>query len=401
MTLATRTPIPLLDLDAQYRPLREEILAAIARVCDSQRFIMGPEVEALERELASYLAVREAVAVSSGTDALLAALMAIGVGAGDEVITSTYSFFATAGCIARTGARPVLVDIDPLTYNIDPDGIRAALTPKTRAIIPVHLYGLCADMDRIMSIAQEAGVPVIEDAAQAIGATYRNRQAGSIGGLGCFSFFPSKNLGAFGDGGLVTTNDASLAHELRLIRNHGAESPAAAPAESSGGSGEASPKPLRGVGGKYLHKRVGANFRLDAIQAAVLRVKLPHLARWTSRRRENAVRYDALFAEAGLTDRVTLPAAPADRRHIFNQYVVRVPDRDRVRAFLGEQGIGTEIYYPVPFHLQECFVALGYSRGDFPQAEAAAASTLALPIYGELTPDQQAAVVAAIADALR
>jgi dTDP-4-amino-4,6-dideoxygalactose transaminase len=302
--------------------------------------------------------------------------MAIGVGSGDEVITSTYSFFATAGCIARTGAKPVLVDIDPLTYNIDPDSIRAVLTPKTRAIIPVHLYGLCADMDRIMSIAQEAGVPVIEDAAQAIGATYRNRQAGSIGAMGCFSFFPSKNLGAFGDGGLVTTNDASLAHELRLLRNHGAEP-------------------------KYFHKRIGGNFRLDAIQAAVLRVKLPHLARWTSRRRENAVRYDALFADAGLTDRVTLPAAPADRRHIFNQYVVRVPDRDRVRALLAEQGIGTEIYYPVPFHLQECFVPLGYGRGDFPQAEAAAASTLALPIYGELTADQQAAVVAAIADALR
>jgi dTDP-4-amino-4,6-dideoxygalactose transaminase len=376
MTLETRTPIPLLDLDAQYRPLREEILAAIVRVCDSQRFIMGPEVEALERELALYLAAREAVAVSSGTDALLAALMAIGVGAGDEVITSTYSFFATAGCIVRTGARPVLVDIDPLTYNVDPDGIRAALTPKTRAIIPVHLYGLCADMDRIMSIAQDAGLPVIEDAAQAIGATYRDRQAGSMGAMGCFSFFPSKNLGAFGDGGLVTTNDASLAHELRLIRNHGAEP-------------------------KYFHKRVGANVRLDAIQAAVLRVKLPHLARWTSRRRENAERYDALFAEAGLTDRVTLPAAPADRRHIFNQYVVRVPDRDRVRAFLAELGIGTEIYSPGPFHLQECFVPLGYRRGDFPQAEAAAASTLALPIYGELMADQQAAVVAAIADALR
>ena len=376
MTLETRTPVPLLDLDAQYRPLREEILAAIARVCDSQRFILGPEVEALERDLAACLEVRDAVAVSSGTDALLAALMATGIGAGDDVVTSTYSFFATAGCIARTGARPVLVDIDPVTYNIDPDGIRAALTPKTRAIIPVHLYGLCADMDRIMSIAGDAGVPVIEDAAQAIGATYRNRQAGSIGTAGCFSFFPSKNLGAFGDGGLVTTNDPSLAQELRLIRNHGAEP-------------------------KYFHKRVGANFRLDAIQAAVLRVKLPHLARWTSRRRENAVRYDALFADAGLTDRVTLPAAPADRRHIFNQYVIRVPDRDRVRAFLAERRIGTEIYYPVPFHLQECFVGLGYRRGDFPQAEAAAASTLALPIYGELTADQQAAVVAAIADALR
>ena len=376
MTSVTRMAVPLLDLDAQYRPLREEILAAIARVCDSQRFIMGPEVEGLERELASSLEVREAIAVSSGTDAILAALMALGVGAGDEVVTTTYSFFATAGCIARVGATPVFVDIDPITFNIDPDHIRQVLTRKTRAIIPVHLYGLCADMDRIMSIARDAGVPVIEDAAQAIGATYRNRQAGSIGAVGCFSFFPSKNLGAFGDGGLVTTNDAALAHELRLIRNHGAEP-------------------------KYFHQRVGANFRLDAIQAAILRVKLPHLARWTSRRRKNAVRYDALFAEAGLTAQVTLPAAPADRRHVFNQYVVRVPDRDRVRAFLTERGIGTEIYYPVPFHLQECFASLGHSRGDFPQAEAAASSTLALPIYGELTADQQAAVVAAIADALR
>ena len=376
MMSVTRTQVPLLDLQAQYRPLREEILAAIARVCDSQRFIMGPEVQALERELASQLEVREAIGVSSGTDAVLAALMALGIGPGHEVVTTTYSFFATAGCIARVGATPVFVDVDPITYNIDPDGIREALTPNTRAILPVHLYGLCADMDRIMAIAQEAGVPVIEDAAQAIGATYRNRQAGSIGAIGCFSFFPSKNLGAFGDGGLVTTNDPALAHALRLLRDHGAEP-------------------------KYFHQRIGGNFRLDALQAAVLRVKLPHLARWTSRRRENAVRYDALFAEAGLTDRVTLPTAPADRRHIFNQYVVRVPDRDRVRAVLADRGIGTEIYYPVPFHLQECFASLGYERGDFPQAEAAAASTLALPIYGELTAEQQAAVVAALADALR
>jgi len=382
MTSSTHTPIPLLDLRAQYRPLRDEILAAITRVCDSQRFILGAEVDALERELASHLDVREAIAVSSGTDALLAALMALGIGAGDEVITSTYSFFATAGCVARVGAMPVLVDIDPVTYNINPDGVREAVTPKTRAILPVHLFGLCADMDRILQIAQEAAVPVIEDAAQAIGATYRDHQAGSMGAIGCFSFFPSKNLGAFGDGGLVTTNDASLAHELRLIRNHGAESSSAA-------------------GGKYFHKRVGANFRLDAIQAAVLRVKLPHLARWTAKRRENARRYDALFAEAGLTDRITLPSAPPDRTHIFNQYVIRVPDRDRVRAFLTDRGIGSEIYYPVPFHLQECFAPLGYTAGDFPQAEAASGSTLALPIYGELMPEQQAAVVTALSDALR
>ena len=291
---------------------------------------MGPEVEALERELAAYLDVREAIAVSSGTDAILAALMVLGIGPGDEVITTTYSFFATAGCVARVGATPVLVDIDPVTFNLDPAAVRAALTPRTRAIIPVHLYGLCAEMDPIMEAAREHGIPVIEDAAQAIGATYKTRQAGSIGTIGCFSFFPSKNLGAFGDGGLVTTNDPALAHELRLVRNHGAEP-------------------------KYFHKRVGANFRLDALQAAVLRVKLPHLARWTAMRQANAARYDALLASASLSDRVAVPFVPADRRHIFNQYIVRVPDRDRVRAFLSDRGIGTEIYYPVPFHLQECF----------------------------------------------
>ena len=376
MNSAIRTPVPLLDLEAQYRPLRDEILAAIARVCDSQRFIMGPEVEALERELAAYLEVREAIAVSSGTDAILAALMVLGIGPGDEVITTTYSFFATAGCVARVGATPVLVDIDPVSFNLDPAAVRAALTPRTRAIIPVHLYGLCAEMDPIMEAAREHGIPVIEDAAQAMGATYKTRQAGSIGTIGCFSFFPSKNLGAFGDGGLVTTNDPALAHELRLVRNHGAEP-------------------------KYFHKRVGANFRLDALQAAVLRVKLPHLARWTAMRQANAARYDALLASASLFDRVAVPFVPADRRHIFNQYIVRVHDRDRVRAFLSDRGIGTEIYYPVPFHLQECFAGLGHHRGDFPHAEAAAVSTLALPIYGELTADQQTAVVGALADALR
>jgi dTDP-4-amino-4,6-dideoxygalactose transaminase len=376
MTSATRTPVPLLDLEAQYRPLRDEILAAITRVCDSQRFIMGPEVEALERELAAYLQVPEAIAVSSGTDALLAALMVLGIGPGDEVVTSTFSFFATAGCVARVGATPVLVDIDPATFNLDPSAVLAALTSRTRAIVPVHLYGLCADMDPITELARQRGIPVIEDAAQAIGATYKGRQAGAIGTFGCFSFFPSKNLGAFGDGGLVTTHDPMLAKEVRLVRNHGAEP-------------------------KYFHKRVGANFRLDALQAAVLRVKLPHLARWTALRQANAARYDALMPEAGLADRVTLPSVPSDCGHIFNQYVIRVPDRDRVRAFLSERGIGTEIYYPVPFHLQECFASLGHRRGDFPHAEAAADTTLALPIYGELTADQQAAVVSALADALR
>ena len=376
MTSVVRTPVPLLDLGAQYRPLREELLAAIARVCDSQRFIMGPEVEGLEREIAAYLDVRDAIGVSSGTDALLAALMALGIGAGDEVVTSTYSFFATAGSVARVGATPVLVDIDPVTFNLDPAAVSAALTPRTRAIIPVHLFGLCADMDPIVDVAREKGIAVIEDAAQAIGATYKTRQAGSIGTVGCFSFFPSKNLGAFGDAGLVTTNDPALAKEIRLVRNHGAEP-------------------------KYFHRRIGANFRLDAIQAAVLRVKLPHLARWTAMRQANATRYDALLASAGLADVVTRPSRPPDRDHIFNQYIVRVPDRDRVRAFLADRGIGTEIYYPVPFHLQECFAGLGHRRGDFPHAEAAADATLALPIYGELSPEQQAAVAAALADAVR
>ena len=371
-----RSAVPLLDLQAQYRPLREELLAAIARVCDSQRFIMGPEVDALELELANYLGVAEAVTVSSGTDALLASMMALGIGPGDEVITSTYSFFATAGCVTRLGAAPRLVDVDPVTFNIDPAAVRRALTPRTKAILPVHLYGLCADMDPILSVAAEGGIPVIEDACQAIGATYNGRQAGTIGRAGCFSFFPSKNLGAFGDAGLVTTNDAGLAHEIRLLRNHGAEQ-------------------------RYFHKRIGGNFRLDAIQAAVLRVKLPHLARWTSLRRDNAERYRRLVERHGLASLVTLPVEPSGSFHIYNQFIVRVPDRDRVRAVLTEHGIGTEIYYPVPFHLQECFASLGHGRGDFPNAEAAADSTIALPIYGELTEEQQDTVVRALADALR
>jgi dTDP-4-amino-4,6-dideoxygalactose transaminase len=307
---------------------------------------------------------------------LLAAFMSLGLGPGDEVITSTFSFFATAGCIARVGATPVFVDIDPVTFNLDPAFVRAAITPRTRAIVPVHLYGLCADMDPIIDVAGENGIAVVEDAAQAIGATYKSRPAGTIGEIGCFSFFPSKNLGAFGEGGLVTTNDARLAGEIRLLRNHGAEP-------------------------KYFHHRIGGNFRLDALQAAVLRVKLPHLDRWTSMRQENAKRYSTLFESAGLTDRIVLPVIPANRRHIFNQFVIRVPERSRVRRLLEDRGIGTEIYYPVPFHLQECFASLGYRRGEFPHAEAAADSVLALPIYSELTPEQQGAVVAALADAVK
>jgi len=368
-------PVPLLDLQGQYVPLREEILAAIARVCDSQRFIGGPEVDGLEREVAKYLGVPHAVGLSSGTDALLVALMALGIGPGDEVITPTFSFFATAGCVSRVGATPKLVDIDPLTFNIDPAATEAALTSRTRAIIPVHLYGQCADMDAILELAATRGIPVIEDAAQAIGSTYKDRPAGGMGKAGCFSFFPSKNLGAFGDAGLLTTADEGLAQAVRLLRSHGAEP-------------------------KYYHKRIGGNFRLDALQAAVLRVKLPHLDRWTAARRANADRYDALFGESAVAGRVTLPVRAPDRNHIFNQYVIRVPHRDAVRAHLDAAGVGTEIYYPVPFHLQECFATLGNHRGDFPHAEAAAAETLALPIYGELTEAQQAEVVRTVASAV-
>jgi dTDP-4-amino-4,6-dideoxygalactose transaminase len=361
--------VPLLDLHAQNGPLRDAILAAIARVADSQRFIGGPEVDAFEREIAAHLGVAHAVGLSSGTDALLVALMALGIGPGDEVITPTFSFFATAGCVTRVGAVPRLVDIDPDTYNVDPAAVEAAIGDRTKAIVPVHLYGQCADMDPLLDVAKRTGIAVIEDAAQAIGATYKGRQAGSMGAVGCFSFFPSKNLGAFGDAGMLTTNDEALAHEARLLRNHGAEP-------------------------KYFHKRIGGNFRLDALQAAVLRVKLPHLEAWTEARRRNADRYDRLFAERG--GGVGVPVRAAGCRHIFNQYVIRVPGRDALRAALEARGIGTEVYYPVPFHLQECFSPLGHRQGDFPVSEAAAAEALALPIYGELTEAQQREVVDAV-----
>jgi dTDP-4-amino-4,6-dideoxygalactose transaminase len=362
--------VPLLDLEAQYAPLRGELLAAVTRVCDSQRFIMGPEVDALERELCIQLGVKHAITVSSGTDALLLALMALGIKAGDEVVTTTFSFFATAGAIVRVGATPVLVDIDPATFNIDPAQAAAAITPRTKAIMPVHLFGLGADMDPIMDAANRAGIPVIEDAAQAIGSAYKSRPLGTIGAFGCFSFFPSKNLGAFGDAGLLTTEDAALADRARLLRTHGM-------------------KP------KYYHHLVGANFRMDALQAAVLRVKAPHLPQWTEGRRTNAARYRRLFHDAGL-DAVTLPVEPADRTHIFNQFVIRTADRDGLKRHLDAEGIGNEIYYPVPFHLQPCFADLGYRQGAFPHAERAALESLAIPVYGELTADQQEAVVSTI-----
>jgi dTDP-4-amino-4,6-dideoxygalactose transaminase len=367
--------VPLLDLGAQWAGIRDETLAAITRVCDSQRFILGPEVEALEAELAASIGVPHAVGMSSGTDALLAALMALGIGPGDEVITSTYSFFATAGSIVRVGARPVLVDIDPVSFNIDAAAVASAVTPRTRAIMPVHLYGQCADMAQLVPTAARAHVPIIEDAAQALGSRIGERQAGTFGVAACFSFFPSKNLGAFGDAGLVTSTDAALAEQLRLVRNHGAER-------------------------QYFHRIIGGNFRIDALQAAVLRVKAPHLSRWTEGRRRNAERYRALVADAGLADRIGLPIELPGHHHIYNQFVVRVPRRDRVKEALAARRIGTAIYYPVPFHLQDCFANLGYRRGAFPLAEAAAAETLALPIYPELTEAQQAAVVAALGRAI-
>ncbi len=365
--------VPLLDLKAQYAAIREEVRAAIDRVADSQYFILGPEVEALEREIAAYSECACGIGVSSGTDALLVTLMAMDVKPGDEIITTPYSFFATAGSIARLGAKPVFVDINPETYNIDPALIEAAITERTRAIMPVHLYGQMANMDPVLEVARRHNLYVIEDAAQAIGAEYKGRRAGSLGHFGCFSFFPSKNLGGFGDGGMVTANDQTLAESVKLFRNHGY-------------------KP------KYYNKVLGGNFRLDAIQAAVLRVKLKYLDNWTAGRRRNADAYRELFRAAGLTEKrgIVMPFEAEDCRHIYNQFVIRAPERDGLRAYLKERQIETEIYYPVPLHLQECFDELGYSEGQFPLSEEAALSTLALPIYPELTLGQQESVVRAI-----
>ncbi len=360
------TNVPLLDLKAQYSTIRPEIRQAIDRVLDSQHFILGPEVEALEREIAAFCGARFAVGVSSGTDALLASLMVIGVGPGDEVVTTAYSFFATAGVIARLGARPVFTDIDSRTFNCDGSAMAKKITARTKAIMPVHLFGQMADMDAALDVARSKGISVIEDAAQAIGATAGGKAAGTVGDIGCFSFFPSKNLGGYGDGGMVITNDARLAEALRVIRVHGG-------------------KP------KYHHHVVGGNFRLDALQAAVLRVKLKYLAQWSEKRRANADGYRQLFQELGFSDHVSLPDdAPG---HIYNQFVVRVAERDRLRTFLREHGVETEIYYPIALHLQECFAELGHRSGDFPQAESAARDSLALPIYPELTPEQQRYVV--------
>lgn len=367
--------IPLLDLRVQYATIRGEVRAAIDRVCESQQFILGPEVSALEQEIAALCGVRFGVGMSSGTDALLAALMGIGVGPGDEVITTTYSFFATAGVIARLGATPVFVDIDPRTYNLDTEAALARITPRTKAIVAVHLFGRCADLDLIIEAAAAHGITVIEDAAQALGARDgAGRAAGAIGHMGCYSFFPTKNLGGFGDGGMVVTSDVELAETLRTLRAHGSRP-------------------------KYYHRVVGGNFRLDALQAAVLRVKLKHLSSWTRARRTNADRYRSLFEEMGLTDRIALPEDVPG--HIYNQFVIRVERRDDLRALLTERGVGTEVYYPVPLHLQECFRSLGYRNGDLPRAEAAARESLALPIYPELLEGQQRYVVSQIGERQR
>lgn len=355
----TNITVPLLDLKPQYQAIKEEIQEAINEVIESQYFILGPEVQALEENIAEYCQAKHCLGVSSGSDALLLSLMALDVGAGDEVITTTYTFFATAGAISRLGATPVFVDIDPVTFNILPEAVEKAITPKTKAIIPVHLYGQCAEMDEVLEIAEKHQLPVIEDGAQAIGSEYKGKRAGSMGTAGCFSFFPSKNLGAFGDGGAITTNDSELFEKMKCLRMHGS-------------------KP------KYHHKIIGGNFRLDALQAAVVRIKLQYLDNWTESRQHNADLYNKLFEG---NPSVTTPPA-IQNRHIYNQYIIRVEDRDELRAYLAEKNIGSEIYYPIPMHLQECFADLGYTEGAFPEAEKAASTTLAIPIYPELSVEQ-------------
>ncbi|HAA02635.1 MAG TPA: transcriptional regulator [Syntrophobacteraceae bacterium] len=362
--------IPLLDLQTQYQTIASELEAAMLRVARSGRYILGPEVEDLEQEIARYCGTEYAVGVSSGSDALLVALMALDIGPGDEVLTTPYSFFATVGAISRVGARPVFVDIDPETYNIDVTQARAALSTKTRAIIPVHLFGQCAAMNDLVAVTD--GIPIIEDAAQAIGAEINGQRAGSFGLCGTFSFFPSKNLGTLGDAGMVVTNDETFAERLRMLRNHGSQA-------------------------RYHHPLIGGNFRLDAIHAAILRTKLVHLDRWTSQRQANAERYRQLFVNQDLLDYLDLPVEHADR-HIYNQFVIRVngSQRDMLKAFLSDRGVTTAVYYPIPLHLQACFASLGHQPGAFPESERAAAQTLALPIYPELTAGQQEYVVATI-----
>ena len=364
--------VPLLDIKEQNAALRPQIEAALGRVLDTNAFILGSEVAELECELAGYCGTKYAIGCASGSDALLLAMMALDVGPGDEVITTPYSFFATVSAVTRVGATPVFVDIDPLTYNLDVSQVEAKIGERTKAIQPVHLFGQCADMAALNEVTKRHGVPVIEDAAQAIGADENGVRAGAMSEIGCFSFYPSKNLGGMGDGGFMTTSDDRIAEKLLALRVHGSKE-------------------------RYYHKWVGLNSRLDGFQGAILRVKLPHLDSWSDARRANALRYRQLFSDYGLTKEIGLPVEREACRHIYNQYVIRVPNfRDALREYLSENGVGTDIYYPVPLHLQECFAFVGHSKGDFPESERAAAETLALPIYPELRADQQEYVVETI-----
>jgi dTDP-4-amino-4,6-dideoxygalactose transaminase len=372
-SLSTKQPpLQFLDLKAQFSSIREEVMQAVESVFESQHFILGKEVQLLEQEIAKYVGVRAGVGCASGSDALYLALLALHIGRGDEVITTPFTFVATAGAIARTGAKPVFVDIDPVTFNIDTKLIEAAVTERTRAIMPVHLFGLSADLDPILNISSKHNLAIVEDAAQAIGATYNGKQVGSFGLCGCFSFFPSKNLGCAGDGGMITLNDAKIEDELRLLRAHGSRK-------------------------KYQYEILGTNSRLDALHAAILRVKLRHLDAWASKRCQHADLYRQLFAEYKVTS-VTLPSSPENCTHVYNQFVIRVPDRDQLRGHLEAQGIPTDVYYPSPLHVQQAFSYLGYSKGDFPESEKASSEVLALPVYPELSEANQDRIVRAIGD---
>ena len=367
--------VQLLDLSAQYKKIRKELLEEVKKVCDSGHYVLGKNVSGLEAEIAAYCGAKFGVGVASGTDALLLSLMAADVGCGDKVITTPFTFFATAGSIARLGAIPVFVDIDPRTFNLDPDAFEACLKKSSKgvkAVIPIHLYGQCADMDRINKTAKRYGIKVIEDAAQSIGAQYNGRRAGTLGEMACLSFYPTKNLGGIGDGGMITTNSEKHAQRLRMLRVHGSSV-------------------------RYFHDEVGINSRLDEIQAAALRVKLKYLDSWADARIKNASRYDALFAKAGIDEKVTPPFIAAGCRSVYNQYVIRAKDRDGLRAHLAGQGVGSEVYYPVPLHLQKCFKYLGIKKGALPASEKAAKEVLALPIYSELKPAEQKHVVDSIA----
>ncbi len=371
--------VPLLDLSGQYKAMKDEVLAEISAICDSQRFILGPKVEKFEEELAAYCRTPYAVGVTSGSDALLAALMAENIGAGDEVITTPFTFFATVGAIARVGATPVFADIDPVTFNIDPEAVAAKITPKTKAIIPVHLFGQCADMDRINQIAAEHKLIVIEDACQSIGSEYKGRRAGSMGDYGAFSFFPSKNLGCFGDGGAVSVTDAEKAVRLKIFRNHGQSS-------------------------TYFHEYIGGNFRLDALQAAILSIKLRDLDKWTEARQKNAAEYRKFFSESGLDGKIMLPQeADYEVRHIYNQFCIRIDGgrRDALKQYLLDNKIGCAVYYPLSLHLQPCFAYLGGKKGDCPVSEAISDDILALPIYPESTSEMRQYVVGKIAEFLK